>query len=152
MLQVQFRSGLRLITDVTWNANSILKFSIDALYNNGAEVVSLVRYESDPESSYYKATSLDETIRVNLRAPADASSVQLRFSASSGNHWWVGIDNVQVVEDFVLLDEDFDNVKLNTELDEDIDGEFWTHNLPAGWTSTNIGTTPGTIRACLELS
>jgi hypothetical protein len=135
-----------LVTDVTWNVNSGLSFYIDAIYSNGATttVVSIVRYESDPLSSYYKPASLDETIRANLRAPADAISVQLRFSASSGNNWWVGIDNVQVVEDFVLLDEDFDNVKLNTKLDENVDGEYWSHSLPAGWTSTNVGTAPGT--------
>jgi hypothetical protein len=74
-----------------------------------------------------------------------ATDVQLRFSATAGNDWWIALDNIQVVEDFVLLDEDFDNVQLEAQVDETVPGEFWTHTLPTGWTSSNVGTTPGKL-------
>jgi hypothetical protein len=69
-----------------------LKVSFD-----GAKAVELFLWESDTNSPNYKPDSTNETVTVNIEAPAGAKKMVLTWGLfNAGNNWWWAIDNVEV--------------------------------------------------------
>jgi hypothetical protein len=72
-------------------------------YDNGTNFSELLRWESNPSSSFFKNDATNESVVVNLNNPAGASSAILEFGLlGAGNDWWWAIDNINVFTPTVL--------------------------------------------------
>ncbi|MBW7992675.1 MAG: LamG domain-containing protein [Planctomycetes bacterium] len=91
-LTLTFDSSWRPEFDSNYHQTANITASFD-----GGEPVEVLLWESDESSDNYKPYATNETVMVNLDAPAGAEKVVLTFGLfDAGNDWWWAIDNVEV--------------------------------------------------------
>jgi hypothetical protein len=91
-LKLTFDSSWRPEFDSNYHQTANITASFD-----GGEPVEVMLWESDESSDNYKPYATNETVIVDLDAPAGAEKVVLTFGLfDAGNDWWWAIDNVEV--------------------------------------------------------
>jgi hypothetical protein len=91
-LELKFDSSWRPEFDDNYHQTASITASFD-----GGDPVDVMLWESDEASDNYKPYATNETVVVNLDAPADAKRVVLTFGLfDAGNDWWWAIDNIEV--------------------------------------------------------
>ncbi len=68
---------------------------------DGGEPKELFRWESNPASANYKADATNETVSLEVIAPAGARAMVLTWGLfDCGNNWWWAIDNILVTGEY----------------------------------------------------
>ena len=107
---------------------------------DGGDPIEILRYESDPNSEYYKPAANPEDVFIDLEIPDGAQEVVLTFGyTNAGNAWWWAVDNI-VLGDY---EEDFEGVALGPNVEEGrnlpvINETAWTNSPPEGWSIENM--------------
>jgi hypothetical protein len=91
-LELKFDSSWRPEFDDNYHQTASITASFD-----GGDPVEVLLWESDEASPNFHPYATNETVVVDLDAPADARSVVLTFGLfDAGNDWWWAIDNIEV--------------------------------------------------------
>ncbi len=133
---------LELSFDSSWRDEATMTATVTVSYDGGAPV-EVLRWESNPASSYFHDDAESEHVTVTLNKPAEARSAVFTFGLTrAGNNWWWAVDNVALTSGGVeLFFEDFESVPLGAPVDEALPpvGNYWTHTPPAGWLNDDSG-------------
>jgi hypothetical protein len=134
----------RLFMDSSWLPEGNQTAAIAASFD-GAPAVTVQRWSSQPGPDF-KSDAPNETVSIDLHAPATASTAQLFFRLTdAGNNWWWALDNLQVTAIPThprreLLRETFEEVPLGPNVDETVAGDrVWSGSPPAGWLFDDAG-------------
>ena len=95
---------LQLIFDSSWRdeadnngADSNQTATINAFYDGSEFGLEVLRWESAPESDFFKNDAEDERVVLDLQYDGSATSIQLEFGlGEADNDWWWAIDNLLV--------------------------------------------------------
>jgi hypothetical protein len=74
---------------------------VDVSFNNGSTWNNLLTLDLDAFGGANSSLDrVDETVELNLGAPAGATQAQIRFAlVDAGNDWWWALDNIEVTAD-----------------------------------------------------
>jgi hypothetical protein len=111
-------------------------------YNNGASFSEVMRWESNPSSSFFKNDATNETVVVNLNNPQGASNVIVEFGLlNAGNDWWWALDNVEIFSP-TILEVNTDTGEMSIVGATDLTGYEITSNMdslnPLAWRQGNL--------------
>lgn len=82
--------------DSSWRPEDNQKVAFSVRFDGGTWQ-EVFRWTSDPIDPDFKPDATNEAVSVNINNPANASTVQVRFSMfDAGNDWWWAIDNLIV--------------------------------------------------------
>ncbi|MBY0313504.1 MAG: alkaline phosphatase family protein [Phycisphaerales bacterium] len=137
-------STLKLMLDSSWRPEQNQTATITARFNTGTPV-ELLRWTSTPGPTF-KGDATNETLVLDVPAPAGATSVVFDFAMTDAeNNWWWAVDNIELIGEplitrRVLLNENFEQVVLGPNVNETIaDTQVWSETPPTGWLLDDSG-------------
>ena len=99
---------LQLELDSSWRPGGSQTAVITVVYpdiTTDANMVEVLRYESDSSSDYYMASATDEHLELPLDNPEGAASMVIKFAyLDAGDDWWWAVDNIEVNDQAYKLD------------------------------------------------
>ena len=115
------KASARLSFDSSFRPYDLTAGLVDVSFDNGTTWKNLLTLDLDSfggvNSSLERA---DENVRLNMGAPANATSAQVRFGlVDTGNDWWWAVDNIVVTADASGKPGDFDGDGLLSAADID---------------------------------
>ncbi len=129
----------RLFLDSSWRAEGNQSASLTVSYDGGTPV-TLADWRSQP-GPLFKSDATNETLSLDLQAPANAHSMVLNFKLfDAGNNWWWAVDNLEIralptIPRRLLLSENFESVPLGPNVDETVAADHvWSGTPPQSWT------------------
>jgi hypothetical protein len=95
------RSTAQISFDSSFRPYDFMTGLLDVSFNNGDTWNNLLTLDLDAFDGVNSSLDrVDETIELNLGAPANAASAMFRFGLiHAGNDWWWAIDNIDVTAD-----------------------------------------------------
>lgn len=133
----------RLMFRSSWRPEVNQRAVLTASYDGNPEV-TLLDWQSQP-GSQFKPDATNETVMLELDAPAGTETVVLRFGLlDAGNNWWWAVDEIVVAGEpaqtrYELLNEDFESLPLGPSVDEPAAVGVWTDVPPFGWVNDDSG-------------
>ncbi|MDX2146403.1 MAG: GC-type dockerin domain-anchored protein [Planctomycetota bacterium] len=134
----------------SWRWEAAQTATVTARYDTG-QVVEILRWESNPSSTFFKGDAVNEQTAVPLLVPTGASTVSIEYRLVGSNNWWWAIDDVRLFEGAArtsIFNASPTRDSMSVSLDFLYPACFtpWTPTPPTGW--TNVFDPIGCVSPC----